>query len=182
MGAIVSLDEAKRTLAELASHVHSAARLTRPELMRVLGTIYAIRLSSEDRARLLSYIIEQRRLEGANRAFLMRTENAYVLPLRYVFPTVKDRTNVSRYAGALDEVRRMGTPTSGFAESVRKNGGLVELYWRARARTSKRQIRSRLTLDRNIEVISGRTVSLLLMPQPSGVFKVMECTTEPLTK
>lgn len=170
--AITSLDEAKVAIEELAKRVKSA-RLTRPELMGTLARIYAIRLSVADQRELMDYVIEARKFEGANRAFLLRQNNEYMLPLRYVFPSVEDRSNVSRYAGALRELRRMQIPEHQFHQAVKANGGLVDLYWNGRTRETKRQIRSKLTLDRNIEVKSGQEIILHLLPQASGVFKVL---------
>ena len=172
--AITSLDAAKEEIERLARRVKSM-RLTRTELMAVLAKVYAIRLTTADQRKLMDYVIEYRKFEGANRAFLLRQNNEYMLPLRYVFPAVEDRANVSRYAGALRELRRMDVPEHQFHQAVKANGGLVDLYWNGRARETKRQIRSKLTLDRNIEVRSGQEIVLRLLPQPSGVFKVLSC-------
>lgn len=174
--AITTLDEAKSTLESLATRMKSAARLTRSELMSALSTIYAIRLSPDDRRHLLNYVIEQRRLEGANRAFLLRQDNEFMLPLRYVFPGISDRSNVSRYAGALRELSRLGIEHRQFHQAVKAHGGLVDLYWNDRARETKRQIRAKLTLDRNIEVFSGQEIVLHLLPKANGVFQVLSVT------
>lgn len=175
--AITSLDEAKERMEELAKRVKSM-RLTRSELMAVLSKIYAIRLTPADQRELMEYVIEYRKLEGANRAYLLRQNNEFMLPLRYVFPAVEDRCNVSRYAGALRELRRMEVPEHQFHQAVKENGGLVDLYWNGRMRETKRQIRSKLTLDRNIEIVSGKEIVLRLMPRASGVFEVISCEQE----
>jgi CRP-like cAMP-binding protein len=177
--AITTLDEAKSTLDDLAKRMRSAARLTRPELMSTLSKIYAVRLSEADRLALLDYVVEQRRIEGANRAFLLRSSNEFMLPLRYVFPGLADRTNISRYAGALTELRKTEVEPGHFHQEVKKRGGLIELYWNGRGRGAKRQVRSKLSLDRNIEAVSGKEILLRLLPQPSGVFKVLEATQQP---
>lgn len=170
--AITKLDDAKQAIEELARRVKSA-RLTRPELMTTLSKIYAIRLSVADQRELMDFVIAARKFEGANRAYLLRQNNEYMLPLRYVFPSVEDRGNVSRYAGALRELRRMQIPEHQFHQAVKANGGLVDLYWNGRHRETKRQIRSKLTLDRNIEVKSGEAIMLHLLPQANGVFRVL---------
>lgn len=173
-GAITTLEDAKRELNRLATRVNSTSRLTRGELMAMLAKIYTIRLTGGDQARLLEYVIEQRKLEGANRAYLLRSNNPFVLPLRYVFPSVKDRCNVSRYAGALRELNRLEVPGDRFLESVKEHGGLTELYWQGRARETKKQARSKLTLDRTIVVVSGQPLTLHLLPQANGIFKVLD--------
>lgn len=170
---ITDLDEAKGILESLSTRVNSAARLTRTELKGVLAKVYAIRLSKADRDKLLEYIIEHRRIEGANRAFLFKKGNEFLLPLRYVFPGLADRTNVSRYSGAMRELLRAGTDPENFLQALKDGGGIVELYWKNRSRETKTQIRSKLTLDRAIQFQSGTEVTLRLMPTAGGTFRVL---------
>lgn len=178
---IQDLKEAKDALETLYSKVRSASRLTRSELLGVLSVVYSIQLSVADRVELFEYVVAHRKTEGANRAFLLATDNEFTLPLRYVFPSSRDRTNVSRYAGALRELKARGTPQEKFEETVKSAGGLVDLYWCDRTRQTKRMVRSKLTLDRNIECVSGQEITLRLLPSPSGVFQVLECKTPPAT-
>lgn len=178
MNPITALNDAKETLEGLAKTI-SASRLTRDELMLTLSKIYAIRLSENDRQELMKFVIEQRKLEGCNRAYLFKAQNhPFMLPVRYVFPSSRDRSNVSRYAGALRELNRLNVPPEKFADEVKARGGIIELYWNGRGRETKKQMRSKLTLDRNIEVVSGQPITLHLMPTASGIFKVIELVKE----
>lgn len=174
--AITTLDEAKQALAEMHRVVSSASRLTRRETVGILKRIYSIRLSDEDSRGLLDYIIASRKLEGANRAFLKKSDNPFVLPLRYVFPRSRDRCNVSRYAGALSELRAQNVPPEGLANAIHEKGGLCELYWRNRQRLTKKMVRNKINLDRNIMAKAGTPITLRLLPTASGIFKVLDAT------
>lgn len=171
---ITDLQEAKAALDQLAKTVNASTRLTRDELLGTLARVYSIKLSDEDRAKLLEYVIEARRMDGANRAFLLKSSNQFILPLRYIFPGDRDRTNISRYAGALSELAEMNVQAHEFRQEVVKRGGLVELYWRNRERTTRVMRRNKIALDRNIEVVAGEEVTLVLQPQPSGIFRVLD--------
>jgi len=178
-GAITLLDDAKHTLSKLAELVNTSSRLTRSELQTTLGKIYAIQLAEADRFELIKYIRTQRATEGANRVFVMEKSNTYVLLLRYVFPSVRDRSNVSRYAGALSEMKLRNIPPSSFTKALKEHGGITDLYWLSRDRINKFMTRSKITLDRNIKVQSGKLVTLQLVPKANGVFEVLSCVQEP---
>ena len=172
-GTITTLDEAKTLLDAAAKVVASSSRLTRSERTEILGKVYSIRLNTKDREAMTEYIINSRKIEGANRAYVMRRSNGYILPLRYVFPSNDDRSNVSRYAGALSELAKLGVPPHGLEQGLKDHGGIVQLYWKSRDRVSKRMVRQTITLDRPIDVVAGKVLALTLMPDQRGVFSVL---------
>lgn len=169
----MTLDEVKQMLLEAAAKVNSASRLKRSELHNVLSQIYSISLTDKDREGLLEFVVSHRKQEGANRAFLLRNDNQYTLPLRFVFPCQEDRSNVSRYAGALKELKQTGVTPIGFEDALQERG-IVDRYWDGRNRNSKFQVRSKLTLNKNVRVESGKPVTMTFLPKANGVFEVME--------
>lgn len=173
MDAIKTLDQARATLEELSHKVANSTRFSLSEMRGIAAKVYSIQLAGSERERLLDYIIAERKREGASRAFIFRKSSTYLLLMRYVFPSVEDRTTVSRYAGALDELAAMGTPTNEFMEAVKANGGISELYCRSRGRKAKRQIRQKLNLSRPVELITGRVTTLVCIPSSNGVMKVL---------
>lgn len=171
---MTSLDDVKQMLVDVAAKVNSSSRLTQAELRSALAEIYSIPLDTIDKKQLLDFVVEHRKSEGANRAFLLRGDNPYTLPLRFVFPCQNDRTNVSRYAGALNELKKSGVAPEQFQDALKKRGGIVDLYWDGRNRNSKFQVRCKLTLNKNIKVESGKPVTITFLPQANGIFEVLD--------
>lgn len=171
---MMSLDEVKQMLVAVAAKVNSSSRLTQSELRTALADIYSIQLDAVDKEKLLGFVVEHRKSEGANRAFLLRGDNPYTLPLRFVFPCEKDRGNVSRYAGALNELKKSGVAPEKFQEALKKRGGIVDLYWDGRNRNSKFQVRCKLTLNKNIKVESGKPFTITFLPKANGIFEVLD--------
>ena len=177
-GAITLLDEAKQTLTNLADLVNTSSRLTRAELHSTLGKIYAIKLADADRVKLMEHIRLHRKTEGANRVYVKGGSNDYTVLLRYVFPSIRDRTNVSRYAGALSEMQIRQVQPSSFSKALKAHGGITDLYWLSRDRQNKFMTRSKLTLNKNIKVRSGTAIKLELLPSANGIFKILSCSQE----
>lgn len=175
MDVVTDLDEVKKLLDTLHSKVQSASRLTKDEKLAVLARVYSIKLTTQDTEKLIKYITEVRQGEGANRAFVFKkNDNPYILPLRYIFPRTADRSSVSRYAGALNQLRKMGVETSKTLETIRKSGGVQELYWQSRQKSGRVQRRAKINLNRMIEYESGKELTLRLMPRTNGCFDVLE--------
>lgn len=172
-GLITNLDEAKELIADLSKSVE-ASRLRRSELMDVLSSVYRIRLNTDDSEKWINHIIQSRKLEGANRAYVMKKSNGFTLPLRYIFTCQKDRSNVSRYAGALDQLCKLGIAPQNFKTGIQENGGITQLYWMSRDRENKAMRRNSITLDRNIEFLAGQVIYMTLKPNANGVFQVLE--------
>lgn len=169
---ITTLEEAKAALEEASQLVGASSKLSHKERLEILATVYRIQLDGSEREALMDFVIENRKLEGANRAFVMKRTNAYALPLRYIFPSIKDSNNVSRYSGALDQACRLGIPPHSFKEGVKEHGGLMQLYWLSRDRVTRRQKRQTLTLDRPIEAVDGLEIHLVLVPDKRMIFEV----------
>ncbi|WP_395623382.1 hypothetical protein [Sphingomonas daechungensis] len=161
----------------LAERVKGSPRLNRSTLMDILRDCYAEGCrykTDEDRAALIEAITTVRQREGANRVYIMKKDAApHALVIRAVFSSIQERSNASRYANALCQLAKMGVDPCDFSRAIARAGGITSLYWEARERTTKKMIRSKLTLSTSVEFTSGTAVSLVLMPNANGVFDVL---------
>ena len=175
-GTISDLDTAIKTLDEMnaLAERRKASRLTRAERNVILSSVYSVSLSSHDAALLKLHIIELRKIEGANRAYLFRKSSDYTLMLRYVFPDVADRSNISRWAGALCHLARIGVPPYDFHNGLAEHGPLMELYWKDRDNITRRHKRQTLTLDRSIDFVEGCDITLTLRANRQMIFEVLD--------
>lgn len=173
---ITSIDEAIKCLDQAfeTASASKASRLTRSERDAILSAIYRVSLSPSDKELLKNHIVNQRKIEGANRSYLMRRSSDYTLMLRYVFPSVDDRSNISRWSGALNQLARIGVPPNSYAQGLKDNGPLMELYWADRDNITRRQKRQTITLSKPIDVVSDKIITLVLRANKQMVFEVIE--------
>ena len=173
---ITSIDGAIECLNKAfdAANASKASRLTRSERDAILAAVYRVDLSPSDKEALKNHIINHRKIEGANRSYLMRTSSDYTVMLRYVFPSVDDRSNISRWAGALNQLARLGVPPNCYFQGLEENGPLMELYWADRDHITRRQKRQTITLSKPIDVVSDKIITLVLRPNTQMVFEVIE--------
>lgn len=171
--AIEALDE----MSLLASQ-RKASRLTRDERNAILALVYSVNLSPCDTELLKRHVFEHRKIEGANRSYMFRKSSEYTVMLRYIFPSVADRSNVSRWAGALCQMARIGVPPHSFAKGLVEHGPLMDLYYRDRDNVTRRQKRQTITLDRPIDVVEGCTTTLTIRPNSQMVFEVISFSLE----
>ena len=170
---MTTIEDAKAILDLASSKVASANRLSKKERMEILSLVYSIDLSHQDRANFHEYIATHRKIEGANRAYVESKTNEFALPLRYIFPSIEDRSTVSRYSGALSVLRRDGVPPNEFHKEVKRRGGLVDLYWQSR-QTDRTQKRQRISLSRPLDFTVGKLITLTLRPNEHFLFEVID--------
>ena len=172
---IKDFDSAVAALDDLSSMASrwKASKLTRAERNTILARVYSVSLSKPDKERLKEHIAAHRKAEGANRSYTFKKTSDYSIMLRYVFPSVEDRANISRWAGALNHLSRIGVPPDSFKEGLKSHGPLMTLYWKDREHLTRKQKRQTLTLNRPIEVSSGQTITLKLRVDEKMIFEVL---------
>lgn len=165
------------TLDERAEYVRVTPRLTRSALMGILRDCYSAGLSlcvDEVRTRLMERIASVRRNEGANRSFVLKSkETPFTVIVRHVFPETSERTNVSRYIGALDYLRRNNVSPDDFVERLAGFGGINDAYWLGRGNPDRVTSRNTLHLTTNIKTRVGTDLSITLRPRANGTFDVL---------
>lgn len=160
----------------LAKEVESNPRLSRSETMSVLRRCYAvglIPLTEAEKEYILRTLMLTRAQEGANRVFTFK-RNPYSLVLRYVFRSIKERSNVSRYAVVLNHMASVDVKPEEFMQYLSDNGGLVTIYYNVRNKVKATITRSILRLDKQITRTVGVPFTLHLVADAAGVFTVLD--------
>ena len=108
---------------------------------------------------------------GANRAFLFKQSDVFILASRYVLTGVDNRNSVYRYAAALRGASRRQISPEDLPAWLSENGGLRELL---KPHDDEKERSGRvLTLDRAITWRAGDVVTLTLRAQGGGYFALV---------
>lgn len=161
----------------LAADVVSHPRLSRDKLMQILESCYRLGvepLTDIERDTMLRRISHVRGSEGANRAYVEKSDTSYPLIARYVFAEKKERANSSRYSVVMSHLHKQGIKPDDFLPSVKEAGGLVDIYYKARQRSSCVSFRSKLTLSTTVGFAVGEKKALVLVLRANGFFDVVQ--------
>lgn len=153
-------------------------RRTDARLYDLLSRVYAAALAVEREGAVADLCARVEGLKspkpGANRAFLFKHSDVFILASRYVLTGVDNRNSVYRYAAAMRGAAQRQIKPDDLSAWLAENGGLRELL-KPLDDTVERSGRV-LTLDRSVSWRAGDVLTLTLRAQGGGHFALISET------